>query len=179
MFCIKICCLEPEPVGAELLQVEPEPKKISGAGAEEKWFGSATMQSQPSFLVPQTSHLSTLSSRFPSLIPWPPSLNPPPSPLIQPSVCCIQKINPADITLSWLQEYTLSLSRLHIVAHPPTTWQAAECSLGWVNIHSLQAPYCCSSTNYCTWQAAECTLVFFLTSRHKNFKLFRGRREQI
>ena len=33
-------------------------------------------------LVPQTSHLSTLSSRFPSLIPWPPSLNPPPSPLI-------------------------------------------------------------------------------------------------
>ena len=43
MFCIKICCLEPEPVGAELLQVEPEPKKISGAGAEEKWFGSATL----------------------------------------------------------------------------------------------------------------------------------------
>ena len=43
MFCIKICFLEPEPVGAELLWVEPEPiflpgggagNKISGAGAE-------------------------------------------------------------------------------------------------------------------------------------------------
>ena len=46
--------MEPEPVGAELLWVEPEPifftwnrsrKKISGAGAgaEEKWLGSATL----------------------------------------------------------------------------------------------------------------------------------------
>ena len=26
MLCIKICYLEPEPVGAELLKVEPEPK---------------------------------------------------------------------------------------------------------------------------------------------------------
>ena len=26
MFCIKICLLEPEPIGAELLRVEPEPK---------------------------------------------------------------------------------------------------------------------------------------------------------
>ena len=44
MFCIKICFLEPEPVGAELIYVggagakyfylEPEPKKISGAEAE-------------------------------------------------------------------------------------------------------------------------------------------------
>ena len=45
MLCIKICYLEPEPVGAELLKVEPEPKfftlslsrkKKSGAGAEKK-----------------------------------------------------------------------------------------------------------------------------------------------
>ena len=52
MFCIKICVLEPDPVGAELLWVEQEPKffnwsrsrkKISGAGAEEKWFGFATL----------------------------------------------------------------------------------------------------------------------------------------
>ena len=29
--------------GAEIFYLEPEPKKkISGAGAEEKWFGSAT-----------------------------------------------------------------------------------------------------------------------------------------
>ena len=53
MFCIKICFMEPEPVGAELFKVEPEPKfftwsrsrkeKISAAGAEEKWFGFATL----------------------------------------------------------------------------------------------------------------------------------------
>ena len=53
MFCIKICFLEQESVGAELLWVEPEPilytylepepKKISGTGAEEKWLGSATL----------------------------------------------------------------------------------------------------------------------------------------
>ena len=35
MFCIKICCLEPEPVGAGFV--------LPGAGAEEKWFGSATL----------------------------------------------------------------------------------------------------------------------------------------
>ena len=44
MLCIKICYLEPEPVGAELLKVEPEPKfftwslsrkKKSGARAEK------------------------------------------------------------------------------------------------------------------------------------------------
>ena len=43
MFCIKIYFLEPEPVGAEVLWVEPEPKKISGAGAEEIWLDSATL----------------------------------------------------------------------------------------------------------------------------------------
>ena len=55
MFCtgIKISFLEPEPVGAELLRVEPVPifliwswirkKKISGAGAAEKWLGSARL----------------------------------------------------------------------------------------------------------------------------------------
>ena len=37
------CFLKPEPVGADLLSVEPEPKKKYGAGAEEKWFGSATL----------------------------------------------------------------------------------------------------------------------------------------
>ena len=56
MFYIQICVLEPEPVGAELLQVKPEPKfftwsrsrkKISGAGSEEKWFGSATLRGVP------------------------------------------------------------------------------------------------------------------------------------
>ena len=45
MFCIKICFLNPEPVGAKKFYLEPEPKKkleleprkkISGAGAEEK-----------------------------------------------------------------------------------------------------------------------------------------------
>ena len=45
--------MEPDPVGAELLEVEPEPKfciylepepkKIYGAGAEEKWLGSAAL----------------------------------------------------------------------------------------------------------------------------------------
>ena len=44
MFCIKICFLEPEPVGAELLRVEPEPKFFfSIAKEEEKCFGSATL----------------------------------------------------------------------------------------------------------------------------------------
>ena len=53
MFCIKICFLEPESVRAELLLTEPDPiflpgagaekKIISGAGAEEKWLGSATL----------------------------------------------------------------------------------------------------------------------------------------
>ena len=33
MFCIKICFLEPEPVGIEILWVEPEPNKKYGAGA--------------------------------------------------------------------------------------------------------------------------------------------------
>ena len=50
MFCIKICFLEPGPVGEDRLRMEPEPiffpwsqsrKKISGA--EEKWLGSTTL----------------------------------------------------------------------------------------------------------------------------------------
>ena len=49
---MKTSVAELEPVGAEHLYVEPEPKiftwnrsrkKISGAGAEEKWLGSATL----------------------------------------------------------------------------------------------------------------------------------------
>ena len=36
MFCIKICFLEPEPVGAEILQVEPEPKFFTWSRAEKK-----------------------------------------------------------------------------------------------------------------------------------------------
>ena len=36
MFCKKSVFLEPEPVGAELLLVEPEPIFLPGAGAEKK-----------------------------------------------------------------------------------------------------------------------------------------------
>ena len=52
MFCIKICFLNPEPVGAKNFYLEPEPKK-KRAGAEEKniwswsrgkkWLGSASL----------------------------------------------------------------------------------------------------------------------------------------
>ena len=49
MFCIYICLSEP--VGADILWVGPKPifftrsrsRKKSGAGAEEKWLGSATL----------------------------------------------------------------------------------------------------------------------------------------
>ena len=47
MFCIKIYFSELEPVGVEILWVEPEPRfftqsrKKIWAGAEEKWTGSA------------------------------------------------------------------------------------------------------------------------------------------
>ena len=58
MFCVKICFLEP--VGAKLLEVEPEPKKkISGAGAEEKWLGSAATM----YLTPRTSLNYTMESK--------------------------------------------------------------------------------------------------------------------
>ena len=53
MFCIKVCFLGAGAgrsrafkggAGAEIFYLEPEPKnKISGAEAEEKWLGSATL----------------------------------------------------------------------------------------------------------------------------------------
>ena len=61
MVCIKICFSEPEPVavGAKIVWEEPEPiffclelepKKKSGAWAEEKWLGSAKLVgSNPSY----------------------------------------------------------------------------------------------------------------------------------
>ena len=38
MFCIKICFLEPEPVGTELfgVELEPEPIFLPGSGVEKK-----------------------------------------------------------------------------------------------------------------------------------------------
>ena len=49
MFCIKICFLEPEPSFTSWSQSRiflpgaGAEKKISGAGSEEKWLGSATL----------------------------------------------------------------------------------------------------------------------------------------
>ena len=56
MFCFKIYFLESEPVGAELLSVEPEPKKKSGAEAKEKWFSSATLVIVVNFLKKKLNH---------------------------------------------------------------------------------------------------------------------------
>ena len=67
MFCIKICFLEPEPSEPSFYRwsrsqtflpgPKPEPKKISGAGAAEKWLGSATLLEA---VVIQTSTLCIL-----------------------------------------------------------------------------------------------------------------------
>ena len=51
MFCIKICFLEPDPVGAKTFYLEPEPKKIPWGGAKEKRFGSATLVQKKKFCV--------------------------------------------------------------------------------------------------------------------------------
>ena len=37
--------------GAEIFYPEPEPKKKSGAGAEEKWFGYATLPLRIFFII--------------------------------------------------------------------------------------------------------------------------------
>ena len=54
MFCIKLCFLEPEPVGAELLWVEPEPKKNIWSRSRGKWFGSATLDYRRFFSLMKT-----------------------------------------------------------------------------------------------------------------------------
>ena len=74
MFCIKISFLEPEPGGAELFWVEPEPifftwslgrslKKISEAGDEEKWLGFATLARANKSLFSNLTHCA-LNSYF-------------------------------------------------------------------------------------------------------------------
>ena len=38
--------------GADIFYLEPEPKKISGAGAEENWLGSASLTTPIYFISP-------------------------------------------------------------------------------------------------------------------------------
>ena len=38
--------------GADIFYLEPEPKKISGAGAEENWLGSAALTTPIYFISP-------------------------------------------------------------------------------------------------------------------------------